>query len=137
MGSLLQSLGGLGREKLLIKWKSTRWKLELAKDEIPNNHVIAAATTKRCSVMQEKLKQSGKQLKETTNQLKVLEESTARLSNALRSASASSRRKRKAWVDCTTQYKNHQKKKIKEDVKNALSFTETENFKPVKVEVVN
>ena len=55
MGSL-QSLGGLGREKLLIKWKSTWWKLELAKDEIPNNHVIAAATTKRCSVMQEKLK---------------------------------------------------------------------------------
>ena len=73
--------------------------------KIPNNHVIAAATTKRCSVVQEKLKQSGKQLKETTNQLKVLEESTARLSNALRSASASSRRKRKAWVDCTTQYK--------------------------------
>ena len=76
-------------------------------------------------------------MKETTNQLKVLEESTARLSNALRSGSASSRRKRKAWVDCTTQYKNHQKKKIKEDVKDALSFTETENFKPVRVEVVN
>ena len=66
-----------------------------------------------------------------------MEESTVRLSNALRSVSAIGQHKRKAWVDCTTQYKNQQKKKIKEDVKNALSFTETENFQPVRVEMVN
>ena len=71
MGKQIQSLGGLGRENLLTKWKSTRWKLELTKYEVANNHVIAAATTKRCTVLQEKLKQSGKQLKETTNQLRT------------------------------------------------------------------
>ena len=111
MGNLLQSLGGLGRENLLLKWKSTWWKLELTKDETANNHVIAAATTKRCTVLHEKLKESGKQFKETTNQLKILEESTVRLSNALRPVSANGQLKRKAWVDCTTQYKNQQKKK--------------------------
>ena len=52
--------------------------METCKDEVANNHVIAAATTKRCTVLQEQLKQSGKQLKETTNQLRILEESTVR-----------------------------------------------------------
>ena len=36
-----------------------------------------------------------------------------------------------------TQYKNQQRQKIKQDVQNALSFTETENFQPVRVEMVN
>ena len=44
MGKQIQSLGGFGREQLQIKWKSTRWKLKLTKDEIANDHVIAAAT---------------------------------------------------------------------------------------------
>ena len=69
--------------------------------------------------------------------MRTLEESTICLSNALKSGTPSSRRKRKAWVDCTTQYKNQQRKKIKEDVQNALSFTETEIFQPVRVEMVN
>ena len=36
-----------------------------------------------------------------------------------------------------TQYKNQQRQKTKQDVQNALSLTETENFQPVIVEMVN
>jgi len=60
--------GWSGRENLLTKWKSTQWKLELTKDEVANNHVIAAATTKRCTVLQEKLKTKWKVVEgDTTN----------------------------------------------------------------------
>jgi len=103
MGRKIQSLGGKSRENLLTKWKSTRWKLELRDNEIASReHVIAAAPTKRCKLLQEslnhskkQLKDTSKQLKDTSNQLRVLEESTLRLSNTLQSGTPSSRRKRK------------------------------------------
>ena len=102
-----------------------------------NKHIISAAANKRCTALQEKLDHCGKKLKETTNQLKTLEQSVVRLSNKLRSQTPSRRPKRKAWVNCTSQYQNQQRKKIKLDVQTALSFTETENFQPVGVEMMN
>jgi len=45
--------------------------------------------------------------------------------------------KRKAWADCFPQYQRQQKKQLKQDIKTALSFTITENFKPVSVQLFN
>ena len=89
--------------------------------------------------LESKLKQSNEKLKEVTNQLKDLEKSNARLSDAIRGGmtQSSSKRKRKAWTECSTQYQRRQRKKVKQDVKTALSFTETENFKPVSVDLLN
>lgn len=137
MGNKLVSLGGKGKENLLIKWKSTRWKVEIQEDEIANKQVIATATTKRVTVLQDKLNQYEKQLKNADSHLKSLQQSNIRLSNSLRSETPDGRRKRKKWVDCTIQYQNQQKKRIKLDVQTALSFTETENFQPVRVEMMN
>ena len=113
MSNKILPLGGNGRDKVQKQWKTTRWKLELKEDKLPNKHVIAAATAKKCTILQEKLNNCGKQLRDTTNQLKKLEQSTVRLSNALRSETnfQAVRRKRKAWAQCTPQYKNNQKKK--------------------------
>ena len=137
--------GGKSRENLLTKWKSTRWKLELRDSEIASKeHVIAATSTKRCKLLQESLNHSkkqledtSKQLKDTSNQLRLLKKSTLRLSNTLRSGIPSSRRKRKSWLDCTAQYQNQQKKRVKLDVQTALTFTVTENFHAIKVQMMN
>jgi len=131
MSNKILPLGGKGRENVLTKWRSTRWKLKLRGEEIARKHVIAATTNKRCIALQEKLIHCEKKLKETTNQVKTMEQSFVRLSNKLRSDTPNWRPKCKAWADCTSQYKNQQRKKIKLDVKNSLSFTETENFLPV------
>ena len=138
MGNKIVGSGGTSRENLLTKWKSVRWKIEFREDEMADKHIVSAVTSKRCTALQEKLDHCGKKLKETTNQLKTLEQSVVRLSNKLRSSETPSRRpKRKAWGNCTSQYQNQQRKKIKVDVQAALSFTETENFQPVGVEMIN
>ena len=70
--------------------------------------------------------------------MKDLEKSNARLSDAVRGIlQPRSKRKRKAWTECFVQYQRRQKKKVKQDVKTALSCTETENFKPVSVKLLN
>ena len=141
MRKQIQSLGGTGREYVLKKWQSTRWEIQLNENEIiprtkgQKTHVVTTAASK-CAVLQSKLKESEKKLQDTTNELEALEKSALRLSNAIR-GQTSSKCKRKAWEDCTAQYKSQQRKKIKQDVQTALSFTETENFQPVKIEVIN
>jgi len=37
MSNKILPLGGKGRENVLTKWRSTRWKLELREDEIAKN----------------------------------------------------------------------------------------------------
>ena len=140
MGKQLQSLGGIGRANLQEKWRLTKWKIEFNANEMVNKkqtHAIVTTVTTRCKALESKLKQSNEKLKEVTNQLKDLEKSNARLSDAIRGGTtqSSSKRKRKAWTECSTQYQRRQRKKVKQDVKTALSFTETENFKPVSVEL--
>jgi len=44
MSNKILPLGGKGRENVLTKWRSTRWKLKLRGEEIARKHVIAAAT---------------------------------------------------------------------------------------------
>lgn len=144
MGKQLHSLGGTGRANLQEKWRLTKWKLEFNASEVvpyvntKQNHAIVTTVTTKCKALECKLNQSNQKLKEVTNQLQILEESKVRLSDSLRGVTqSSSKRKRKDWTDCSTQYQRQQIKKVKQDVKTALSFTETENFKPLSVGLVN
>ena len=129
---------------MLEKWRLTKWKLEFNVNEVvpyvntKQTHAIVTTVTTRCKTLESKLNQSNQKLKEVTNQLQILEKSNARLSDSLRGRTHSTtKRKRKDWTDCSAQYQRQQIKKVKQDVKTALSFAETENFKPISVGLVN
>ena len=116
MGKLLQSLGGSGRAKVVEKWKETTWTLELRDNEIVCNsnwkrkpeHAIIQSTKSKQLRLEEKLKETTRSLKDVTNQLHALEESSKRLSAALRDkgepSTHSTSRRKKAWSECSVQY---------------------------------
>ena len=109
----------------------TKWKIEFNENERSNKkqaHAIITTVTTRCKALESKLEQSNEKLKEVTNQLKDLEKSNARLSDAVRGTiQPRSKCKRKAWTECSAQYQRRQKKKVKQDVKT----------KPVSVKLLN
>ena len=113
MGKHLQSLGGRGRMKVMEKWKETTWTLELKCDEIvphfnrkrkPEHAIIQSSKCKQTK-LEEKLEETTKHLKDVTkttkhlkdvtNQLHLLEESSKRLSTALRDKGESTRTSRR------------------------------------------
>ena len=115
MSKLLQSLGGSGRAKVLEKWKETTWTLELRDtgNEIvchsnrkrkPEHAVIQSTRSKQLRL--EKLEETTRSLEDVTNQLLALEESSKRLSAALRDDGqpSSTSRLKKDWLDCSVQY---------------------------------
>ena len=99
------------------------------------NPVIASAL-KRHAVLEDKIADATKKLKDVTNQLQVLEKSQMRLSETLLD-NGNKKPKRKAWSDCSVQHQRKRKRQIEEDIKTALSFTENEDFKPLNVELIN
>ena len=113
MGKLLQSLGGRGPMKVMEKWKETTWTLTLKGDEIVPYlnrkrkpvHALPIIQSSKCkqSKLEEKLEETTKHLKDVTNQLHFLEESSKRLSAALRDKGESTRmsRRKKALSDCS------------------------------------
>ena len=78
--------------------------------------------------------QSNEKFKEVTNQLKDLEKSNARLLDAVRGITRP--RSKKLGLSALCNIKDD-RKKVEHDAKIALSFTETENFKPVSVKLLN
>lgn len=127
MGKQLHSLGGTGRANLQEKWRLTKWKLEFNASEVvpyvntKQNHAIVTTVTTKCKALEFKLNQSNQKLKEVTNQLQILEESKVRLSDSLRGVTqSSSKRKRKDWTDCSTQYQRQQIKKSNKMLKQLL-----------------
>lgn len=77
-------------------------------------YAIVTTVTTRCKALKSKLKQSNEKLKEVTNQLKDLEKSNARLSDAIGGTTQpSGKHKRKAWTECSAQYQRRQRKKVK------------------------
>ena len=147
MGKLLQSLGGSGRAKVLEKWKETTWTLELRDNEIvchsnrkrKPEHAIIQSTTNKQLRLEEELKETTRSLKGVTNQLHALEDSSKRFSAALRDKGepSSTSRRKKAWSDCSVQYQRKKRREIASDVKTALSFTENEDFAPIRVDLVH
>lgn len=110
MGKLLQSLG---RAKVLEKWKETTWTLELRENEIvchsnrkrkPDHAVIQSTRSKQLR-LEQKLEETTRSLKDVTNQLHALEESSKRLSASLRDKGqpSSTSRRKKAWSECSVQ----------------------------------
>jgi len=125
MGKLLQSLGGSGRAKVLEKWKETTWMLELRDNEIvchsnrkrKPEHAVIQSTRSKQFRLEEKLEKTTRSLKDITNQLHTLEESSKRLSAALRDdgqPSSTSRRKRKPGriVQSNTNVRNGEKLQV-------------------------
>ena len=145
MGKTLQSLGGPARAKLTGKWKETTWKIKLKGNEIvpsrkrKSEHVIIQSSRNKQVKLQEKLKETTQKLKDVTNQFQLLEESSKRLSAALKEKGESkcSSRRKKPWANCSVQYQRKKRREIARDVNTALSFTENEDFTPTRVELTH
>ena len=76
-------------------------------------------------------------LKDITNQFQLLQESSKRLSAALKEKGESKRtsRRKKPWVNCSAQHQRKRRREIVRDVQTALSFTENKDFTPTRVEL--
>ena len=98
MGQSLQSLSGSrGKCKQLEKWKQTNWVIELRKDEMVSKKRQSESPAEskiKLAKLENELKESKAQLRDATNQIHFLEQSTKELSCAL-AESGSSRTKRK------------------------------------------
>lgn len=142
MGKALQSLGGTGRARQLKKWKDTAWIVELQENEViqrssarkrkPDN-VLIQSSKRKCVKLENDLKESNKKLREITNQKKLLENSSKKLSSALKNSGESTIRTRskKRWSQCSSQYQRRKRKQIAQDV---LSFV-SEDFQHTRVEL--
>ena len=148
MGKAFQSLGGTGRARQLKKWKDTAWMIELQENEViqcsnarkrkPDN-VLSQSARKKCMKLESELKESNKKLKEITNQMKLLENSSKKLSSALINSGNSTARVRskKRWSQCSPQYQRRKRKQIAQNVQTALSFVSDEDFQHTRVELRN
>ena len=147
MGSSFQSYGGRGRAKLLEKWKITKWEVELKENEIisklkrkPDNMILQSDKSKFAKLEQD-INVANKKLKEVTNQYKALQKSCKTLSATVKAkggkTSTPKATKKKAWVECSQQYQRKRRRQIAKDVQTALLFTQDENFKPTRVELMN
>ena len=145
MGKSIQGLGGTGRANKISKWKDTSWTVELQDTEIVkhagrNRSILIQSDKKKCIKLKSDLEESQKKLKDVTNQLNLLEKSTAKLSSALKNMeqpSSSQSRKRKLWSQCSSQYQRKRRRQMAKDVKVALSFLKNENFQCTQVEQEN
>ena len=149
MGKSHYSLGSTARSKIYKKWKKTMWTVELREDEVipsskkrksghGNENLILH--TKKLKVAED-LKVANKKLKDITKEYQTLRKSCKTLSAALKDTTnegtgPSHTRTKKAWELCTKQYQNKRTQEMAQNI-NALCFTEDENFKPVRVEILN
>lgn len=90
MGKALQAQGGPGRQKLLNKWKESKWIIEFDKQEIvppkkkkkPDGLVVQSCK-RLCAELEEKIQSIDGKLKDVTNQLNMVKKSNKKLSQAL------------------------------------------------------
>lgn len=103
--------------------------------------MIVQSCRNKCAKLEVELKEANKKLKDVTNQMHLLENSSKKLSAALKvnggSRATVGGRHRKAWSDCSSQYQRKKRWQIARDVQTALSFTENEDFTPTRVELMN
>ena len=151
MGKSYCSLGSTARSKILEKWKKTVWTVELHEGEvIPSNkkrksgneNEIIQAKKLKVAKDTEDLKIANKKLKEISKEYESLKKSCKVLSTALKNVTNESivpshTRAKKAWELCTKQYQNKRAQEMAQNINTALSFTENEIFKPVRVEILN
>ena len=152
MGKAIQGQGGPGRQKLLNKWKDSKWILELDQQEIvptirkrkPNGFVVQSCK-KKCVELEEKIQSIDNKLKNVTNKLNMVKKSNKKLSKALISKTSvqpsatvtKQKRNSKSWSEYSVQYKNIKKRQFANDVATALTFVEDTCFKPMEIEFVN
>ena len=145
MGITLQSSGGRGRAKLLAKWKTTKWVVELKENEIVSkrkrkaNDVIIQSNNSKIVKLQEEVNATNKKLKEVTNKYKALEKSCKVLSTALKAdgGKITKSKVKKAWGESSRQYQRKRQRQIAKNVQTALLFTQDENYKPTNIELMN
>ena len=90
--------------------------------------MIVQSCRNKCAKLEVELKEANKKLKDVTNQMHLLENSSKKLSAALKvnggSRATVGGRRRKAWSDCSSQYQRKKQRQIARDVQTTLSFTE-------------
>ena len=148
IGKAIQSLGGTARSKLIDRWKSTKWTLELAEDEIICNkrksqNPIVVNEREKVRKLEEDLKEANKRLQDVTKQMDLVQKSAKKLINphnpgrSLEEESLSRRRKRKSWSECSGQYQRRRRAEVANSVCAALSIVEDNVFKASRVELIN
>ena len=147
MGKSIQTQGGPGRQKLLNKWKESKWTIELHKEEIvptkrkrKPNGFVEQSCKRKCAALEEQIQSIDNKLKDVTNQLDMVKRSNKKLSQSLISKNgvqSKQKRNSKSWSEYSIQYKNIKKKQFANDVATALTFAEDTCFKPTEIEFVN
>lgn len=125
--------GGRGKHKLLEKWKHTVWVIELTKVEIPvasrkRQSESVVETKTKLTRLEGELKESKAKLRDATNQIHLLEQSTKKLSYALAESGTSTGMqtcRKKCWSEYSKRYKWKRKKTI---ATTALKFVEDDCF---------
>lgn len=144
MGRAIQSKGGTGRSKLLNKWITTYWQIDLKSNEYevcsgrkrkPENQLHELKSVK-CARLEEELKTVNKCLNDATNQIKDLEHSVKRLSRKT-GMSAGNQNRKKEWVHCSKQYQKRRRKEVATDVRLAAKVAEDEAFQVTNIELTN
>lgn len=128
--------GGRGKHKLLEKWKHTVWVIELTKVEIPvasrkRQSESVVETKTKLTRLEGELKESKAKLRDATNQIHLLEQSTKKLSYALAESGTSTGMqtcRKKCWSEYSKRYKRKRKKTIATNVSTALKFVEDDCF---------
>ena len=134
MGQSLQSLSGSrGKCKQLEKWKQTNWVIELRKDEMVSKKRQSESPAEskiKLAKLENELKESKAQLRDATNQIHFLEQSTKELSCALAESGSSrtKRKRKKRWSEYSKRYKRKRKKTIATHVCSTLKFLEDDCF---------